>query len=117
MTHSEENPLQHPQVQLATGSHILIGYVVSVILMGLSLATVMQQGVPSVDVAVIITVIAALALLIQGYFWLRLDFSQTQRWTTVSLLLFIPLFMVTVGLTAWMFHTLYARTMLPGIMH
>lgn len=116
MTHDHEDPLQHPQVQLAKGSHTVTGYIVSVVLMGLALATVAQHDLSSADLWAVTGVMAGGAVLAQLYFWLRLNFSPAQRWTTISFLLFVPLFVITVGLTAWMFQTLYARTMLPGMM-
>jgi cytochrome o ubiquinol oxidase operon protein cyoD len=41
-----------------------------------------------------------------------MNISETQIWHTVALILFIPLFILTIGLTSWMFHGLYRRTML-----
>jgi cytochrome o ubiquinol oxidase operon protein cyoD len=42
----------------------------------------------------------------------RLDLSDAQRWKSATLLLVLPLFVLSIGLTGWMFHTLYPRTML-----
>lgn len=112
----DQDPLKHPEVQLAHGGEYFIAYTVSVLMMAAALWVVMHHvwGATGVDIAV--TASAAVAVLAQSYWWERLDFSSTQIWNTVSVLLFIPLFVLTVGLTAWMFASLYARTTLPGVM-
>ncbi|AEK56838.1 hypothetical protein HF288_12815 [Acidithiobacillus caldus] len=51
-------------------------------------------------------------MIIQGYLILHMDLSHAQIWHTVAMVLFLPLFVVTIGLTAWMFHGLYERTMI-----
>ncbi len=117
MSIETRDPLQHPEVQLARGRHYVGAYVVSLLLTGGPLWLVVRHlGTPRRLMIVVIASAAALTL-VQGYFWLRLDFSRTQRWMTAALVLFIPLVVMTIGLTAWMFATLYARTMIPTLMH
>ncbi len=117
MGHGNENALQHPEVQLARSGHIVFGYAASLALMALSLMVVVHHLAGPATMLEIVSGLAFAAIVVQAYFWLRLDFSRTQAWSTVAFLLFIPLFVLTIGLTAWMFAGLYARTMLPGMMH
>lgn len=117
MSTSRDDPISHPQVQLANSRQYVGAYVASLVLMGAALWFVNRHLGDQEQLFVIVVVCAAGAALVQGYFWLRLDFSRTQRWITISFWLFVPLFIMTVGLTAWMFSTLYARTMIPTLMH
>lgn len=117
MSTRNDNPIAHPQVQLAHAGQYVGAYVVSLVLMGVALWLVDRHLGGQEQLLMIVTACAAGAALVQGYFWLRLDFSRTQRWMTISFWLFVPLFIMTVGLTAWMFSTLYSRTMIPALMH
>ncbi len=117
MSTSNGNPIAHPQVQLANARQYVGAYVVSLVLMGTALWLVDRHLGSQEQLLMIVTACAAGAALVQAYFWLRLDFSRTQRWITISFWLFVPLFIMTVGLTAWMFSTLYTRTMIPALMH
>lgn len=117
MSTSHDDPISHPQVQLANVRQYVGAYLVSLILMAVGLGLVQGHLGNKEQLLMIVTACAAGATLVQGYFWLRLDFSRTQRWITTSFWLFVPLFIMTVGLTAWMFDTLYARTMIPSLMH
>lgn len=117
MSTDSHDPLQHPEVQLAHGGQYIGAYVASMILTAVPLWLVMNHLGSQLTLLAVVVAAAAALVLIQGYFWLRLDVSKTQGWMTTSLILFIPLFVVTVGLTAWMFSTLYTRTMIPTLMH
>ncbi len=108
---------QHPQVQLARGGQYVGAYIVSLLLTGGPLWLVVRHGGTPWRLMIIIVACAAALTLVQAYFWPRLDLSRTQRWMTAALVLFIPLVVMTVGLTAWMFATLYARTMIPVLLH
>lgn len=116
MAHGAENPLDHPEVQLANGRAYLLAYVIAVALMALALVFVTHPGVVS-SALVGLAVVASIAVLSQILLLFRLDFSKTQIWATVSFLLVVPLFVIAVGLTMWMFNSLDARTMIAGLMH
>jgi len=53
-----------------------------------------------------------LALVSQAVLYYGLDISRSQIWKSVALMLTMPLFIITVGLTVWMFQSLDQRTML-----
>lgn len=111
-THSG-NPLAHPEVMLANAFAYCAGFVVSIGLMAAALLiTLLGQGLSYLTFLASISGLAMLALLAQAVLLFRLDLSETQIWKTVSLILVVPLFVLSIGLTAWMFHTLYPRTML-----
>lgn len=115
MGHGIENPLEHPEVRVVNGRGYLVSYVVSLLLMTLALGFVTQPALmPWALVG--LSAAAAVTVLVQIILLFQLDFSETQVWTTVSFLLIVPLFIIAVGLTMWMFNALDARTMLAGMM-
>ena len=117
MSTKTHDPLQHPEVQIAHGGQYAGAYILSLLLTGAPLWLIVHHlGTPWHLMFAVVASAAALTL-VQGYFWLRLDFSKTQRWMTAAFVLFTPLFVMTIGLTAWMFATLYTRTMIPTLMH
>ncbi|MHB1607110.1 hypothetical protein [Acidiferrobacter thiooxydans] len=116
MTHTTDNAWQHPEVQLAGGGYV-VAYLLGLALMGLSLWIVREHTLAPMDIGIAISVVAGLAALIQCVLLLHLNVSETQIWQTVALILFIPLFILTIGLTSWMFHGLYRRTMLMPVAH
>ena len=116
MTHTTDNAWQHPEVQLAGGGYI-VAYLAGLALMGLSLWIVREHTLAPMDIGIAISLVAGLAALVQCVLLLHLNISETQIWHTVALILFIPLFILAVGLSAWMFHGLYRRTMLMPAAH
>ncbi len=102
---------------MAHGGQYIAAYVFSLILSALPLFLVQEHGYSNTHLLFVVIAAAAAMTIIQGYFWLRLDVSRTQAWFTASFILFIPLVVLTIGLTAWMFATLYTRTMIPTLMH
>ncbi|MDA8120506.1 MAG: cytochrome O ubiquinol oxidase [Gammaproteobacteria bacterium] len=116
MTHTTDNAWQHPEVQLAGGGYI-VAYLAGLALMGLSLWIVREHTLAPMDIGIAISLVAGLAALVQCVLLLHLNISETQIWHTVALILFIPLFILAVGLSAWMFHGLYRRTMLMPATH
>jgi len=116
MSHPTPNPLEHPEVQLASGSAYVFSYAISAFLMALALAFVTRVIlVPSALIG--LAVVAGIAVVAQLLLLFRLDFSETQIWSTVSFLLVVPLFVIAIGLSIWMFDSLDARTMISGLMH
>lgn len=115
MSHAHQNPLDHPEVQLASTGGYLTGFVASAILMAISLVIVNHHAMSTTGAEILIGLIALAAVLIQSYLLFHLNLSETQRWHTAAFVLTIPLFILEVGLSMWMFHTLHARTMIPGL--
>ncbi len=116
MTHTTDNAWEHPEVQLA-GNGYVVAFVVGLVLMGLSLWIVRGHMFAPTGTAAAISALAAVAALVQCVLLLHMTVSRTQVWQTVALVLFIPLFALTIGLTSWMFHGLYRRTMLMPATH
>ncbi len=114
MTESNHSTFEHPEVQLA-GTGYVAAYVAGIALMGLSLMLVKDHALDPTALGIAISGIAGLAALLQCVLLLHMTLSRTQIWQTVALVLFVPLFILTIGLTSWMFHGLYQRTMLRPI--
>jgi len=116
MTHSTDNAWNHPEAQLASGRYI-VAYIVGLALMGLSFGLVEKHAFTPLGLGIAISAIGALAAIVQCVLLLHMNLSETQIWHTVALVLFIPLFVLAIGLTAWMFHGLYRRTMMMPVPH
>lgn len=106
------DPLLHPEVRQANALAYCAGFVASTVFMAIALVITLGRVLPYLGLLAAISALAVLALLAQVVLLFRLDLSETQLWKTVSLALVIPLFVLSIGLTGWMFHTLYPRTML-----
>ncbi|OBS10932.1 cytochrome o ubiquinol oxidase subunit IV [Acidihalobacter prosperus] len=115
MSHGHDNPLDHPEVQLASPRGYLVGYVFALAMMILSLGLVKSHALPPAGLMTVLSIIALVVILAQLYFLFHLDLSETQIWHTVALVMTVPLFIMAVGLTIWMFYTLHMRTMIPGL--
>ena len=116
MTEHTQNPLNHPEVQLANGRAYLVNFILSMLLTTAGLWLAITHITTPFGTVLVTSFLAGVVVVIQGYFILHMDISHAQIWHTVAMVLFLPLFVVTIGLTAWMFHGLYQRTMLmpPG---
>ena len=112
MTEHTQNPLDHPEVQLANGRAYLVGFIFSMLLMTAGLWLAVTHITAPFGTVLVTSLLAGVVVIIQGYFILHMDISHAQMWDTVAMVLFLPLFVVTIGLTAWMFHGLYQRTMI-----
>ncbi len=106
------DPLLHPEVRQASTLAYSAGFAASTVFMAIALFITLGHALPYLGFLTAISGLAVLALLAQAVLLFRLDLSETQIWKTVSLVLVIPLFVLSIGLTGWMFHTLYPRTML-----
>lgn len=111
MTHTTNNAFLHPEAQLANRGYV-VAYVVAIILMAISLGLVKQHALSPTALGVAISVSAAIAVIVQCVLLLHMNLSETQIWHTIALVLFIPLFILAIGLTSWMFDGLYKRTMI-----
>ncbi len=117
MAVDNRRPWEHPEIRLATETRYLAGYIVSLALLGLSLALVLNHAATAVTLLLAISVIALLTVMAQLLLLFHLDFSETQRWNSLTLMLNVPLLILSVGLTSWMFRALYTHVMAPGMSH
>ncbi len=108
-------PWEHPEVKLANERQYVLGYVVSIALLGASLLLVRTHAVSPVITISIISVVALLTVMAQLILLFHLDFSETQRWNSLTLMLNVPLLILSVGLTSWMFRELYVHVMAPAM--
>ncbi|HKJ10143.1 MAG: hypothetical protein P8124_12640 [Gammaproteobacteria bacterium] len=115
MSHEQPNPLDHPEVRLASTRGYLTGFLISVSLMALSFGLVAGQALSAFYGRVAIATIAVLAVLAQTHFLFHLNWSETQRWHTLGFWLTIPLLVLLLGLSIWMFHSLDARAVMSGV--
>ncbi len=116
MAVDNRKPWEHPEVALANERQYLVGYVASLALLGLSLLLVEAHVAHGVALLSVISVLAWLTVMVQLILLFHLDFSETQRWNSFTLLLNVPLLVLSVGLTSWMFSQLYTHVMAPAVM-
>ena len=105
-------PWEHPEVSLSNGAKYVAGYVVTLALLGLSLLLVQTHALSAFNLLATISVLAFLTTIAKLILLFHLDFSETQRWNTLTLILNVPLLILSVGLTSWMFSILYDRVMM-----
>ena len=110
------NPWEHPEIRLASMAQYVIGYVLSLALLGGALILVMRHGETPVVLLGMVSVLCFLTVVTQLALLFHLDFSETQRWNTLTLMLNVPLLILSVGLTLWMFGQLYSHIMAPSLM-
>ena len=115
MAHDDHDPLNHPEVRLASGRAYAAAFLIAMALMTVSLYVARHPAVAPHPMLVL-SGVAAFVVAVQLLLLLQLDFSSTQIWTSVTFALAFPLFVIAVGLSLWMFHSLDARTMLMGLM-
>ncbi|WP_298224861.1 hypothetical protein [Acidocella sp.] len=111
MAGSHSDPLAHPEVRQGSAMRYIAGFVSTVVLMGAALIVTMRHDLPYQSFVELVGGLAALALFSQATLFYGLDISRAQIWKGVSLILTLPLFIITVGLTVWMFQSLNQRTM------
>jgi cytochrome o ubiquinol oxidase subunit IV len=112
MAGSHSDPLAHPEVRQGGALRYIAGFISTVALMGAALIVTMRHDLAYQSYVELVGGLAALALLSQAMLYYGLDISRSQIWKSVSLILTVPLFILTVGLTVWMFQSLDQRTML-----
>ncbi|MDA8390251.1 MAG: cytochrome O ubiquinol oxidase [Gammaproteobacteria bacterium] len=110
MTHSAENPLHHPEVHQASLSGYVANFLITVLVMTAALWLARDNSLPAGSLVGWTSLLALVAVLVQAYLLLHMNWSKAQIWHTVAMILFVPLFVVMIGLTMWMFHGLYQRT-------
>ncbi len=114
MSEPESNPILHGEVQQASLIGYTVGFVATLILLGAALLLTEGHVMPPVYLLGSISGLALVALLCQTFLSFGLDITRHNIWKSVSLVLTIPLFILTIGLTVWMFQQLAINTMVPG---
>lgn len=112
MSTDNSRPSRHPEIAYSNGRSYLIGYVLTLGLLGISLLLVQSHAMSAFNLMASISVLAFLTTVAKLIFLFHLDFSEAQRWNTLTLMLNVPLLILSIGLTAWMFQTLYERVMM-----
>jgi cytochrome o ubiquinol oxidase operon protein cyoD len=105
------DPLTHPEVRQASTGGYAAGYAASVILMLAGLLVTEQHEIPYIVFLWVISSLVVIALFAQAALFFGLGMSPAQTWKSLSLILTLPLFVFTIGLSVWMFHSLMPRTM------
>jgi cytochrome o ubiquinol oxidase operon protein cyoD len=109
-----ENPLAHPEVRQASVLGYTAGFLSTLALLGAALLLTESHAMPPLPLLGSISALAMVALLAQTFLSFGLDISRHNIWKSVSLVLTVPLFILTIGLTVWMFQQLDNLTMIPG---
>jgi cytochrome o ubiquinol oxidase operon protein cyoD len=113
-----QDPLLHAEVRQASTGSYFAGYAASIILM-LAALLVTQQHVLTYPIFLwVVSSLVVIALVAQAALFFGLGLAPAQAWKSVSLILTVPLFVFTIGLSVWMFNSLYPRTMpdsMPGM--
>ena len=112
MDFDNTKPWEHPEIRLSSVSKYFVGYVVTLALLGISLLLVQEHAMTPFNLLATISVIAFVTTIAKLIFLFHLDFSETQRWNTLTLMLNVPLLILSVGLTSWMFQVLFQRVMM-----
>ncbi len=115
MTQHLQEPRVHPEVSLANARQYIAGFIIATALLGISLLLVLHHVFSPAGLLLSVAAFAAAMVLAQLVLLFHLDFSETQIWNTLTLALNVPLLILSIGLTAWMFRTLYLQVMMPGL--
>lgn len=111
----EQNPILHGEVQQASLLGYTTGFLATLALLGAALLLTEFRLMPPVYLLGSIAGLAFVALLCQTFLSFGLDITRHNIWKSVSLVLTVPLFILTIGLTVWMFQQLAINTMvMPG---
>ncbi|MHB8348492.1 MAG: cytochrome o ubiquinol oxidase subunit IV [Acidiferrobacterales bacterium] len=114
MSSDHRNPLEHPEVQQARAGNYLFGFLLATALMGASLLVATRHALPAAGNEATVAVIALVTVVAQLRLLFHLDWSVTRRWHTLALVLTVPLFVMLIGLSLWMFHSLDAHMLGHG---
>ncbi len=114
MSEAESDPILHGEVQQASLLGYTAGFVATLALLGAALLLTEFRLMPPLYLLGSISGLALIALLCQTFLSFGLDITRHNIWKSVSLVLTIPLFILTIGLTVWMFQQLSLNTMIPG---
>ena len=114
MSEPEQSPILHGEVQQASLIGYTAGFLATLVLLGAALGITQFHVMPPVYLLGSISGLALVALLCQTFLSFGLDITRHNIWKSVSLVLTVPLFILTIGLTVWMFQQLTDLTMIPG---
>jgi len=109
------DPLAHPEVQQASLSGYIAGYAVTVIVLLVCLLLTLHHALPPMPLLATTSCLAIMVLIAQAFLFFGLDFSQIHIWKSVSVILTVPLFILSIGLSVWMFHALNGLMMMPQV--
>ena len=104
-------PWEHPEIKLGNSAQYIAGWFITVGLMGIALLMVTTHALAPTDLLASISIIAFVTMMAKLILQFHLDFSETQRWNSLTLILNVPLLILSVGLTWWMFQKLYDQVM------
>ena len=105
-------PWEHPEINQSSAPRYVLGYVVTLALCTVSLLLVQQHAMSAFNLLSAISCVALLTTIAKLVLLFHLNFSETQRWNTLTLMLNVPLLILSVGLSSWMFSVLYQRVMM-----
>lgn len=114
MSNDHANPLDHPDVQVASTMRYVGAFAVALGLTITAALITVLGDLSFVAVLIELSVIGFIALIIQLYLLFKTDLAQSRLWHTVSLVLTMPLLFMAITLTQWMFYSLSMRTMIAG---
>jgi cytochrome o ubiquinol oxidase operon protein cyoD len=109
----EPNPLLHAEVQQAGTIGYISGYILTVGLLGVALLLTETKGLDQQALLITISGLSIFLLIAQCMLFFGLDVTRYNIWKSVSLVLTVPLFILSIGLTVWMFHSLNNLMMMP----
>jgi cytochrome o ubiquinol oxidase operon protein cyoD len=116
MADHHSDPLQHAELNQGTTLRYIIAFVASFGALVVAFY-VAQQKLAPLQLFTELATALLVSLLVQAGLFFGLDLSRAQIWKSISLVLTVPLFLVTIGFTVWVFSSLYGRTMPdPAIM-
>jgi cytochrome o ubiquinol oxidase operon protein cyoD len=107
------DPLAHPEVQQAGPIGYVAGYILTVGLLGVALLLTETKGLDQQALLITLSGLSIFLLIAQSMLFFGLDVTRYNIWKSVSLVLTVPLFILSIGLTVWMFHSLNNLMMMP----
>jgi cytochrome o ubiquinol oxidase operon protein cyoD len=109
----EPDPLAHAEVQQAGWVGYVSGYILTVGLLGVALILTEMKGLDPEALLITISGLSIFLLIAQCMLFFGLDVTRYNIWKSVSLVLTVPLFILSIGLTVWMFHSLNGLMVMP----
>jgi cytochrome o ubiquinol oxidase operon protein cyoD len=113
--HPEPDPLAHAEVQQAGTIGYVSGYILTVGLLGVALLLTETKGLDQQALLITLSGLSIFLLIAQSMLFFGLDVTRYNIWKSVSLVLTVPLFILSIGLTVWMFHSLNGLMMTPDM--
>ncbi|MGN8160705.1 cytochrome o ubiquinol oxidase subunit IV [Salinisphaera sp. RV14] len=110
MSRSNET-LEHPEVQLGGIVSYTVGYGLSIMLSGLAFGLVHTRALPRPVMFGALCGIAFALVLVQMFLFLGLNLNPGHRWKTAATLFTLPILILMIVLTIWVFYTLQLRVM------